>query len=116
MPASLKRAIDLRPDHAIKISTIDSFDRLVFGGGGVALKRPGRARRRRDLGPAAGAGVGQRETDSGPDSLRAPSAGPPGILRHQYKYLSIIILLKGIFLSAETGGAALSTAEDRADP
>ena len=43
---------------------------------------------------AAGAGASQRETDSGLASLRAPSAGRPGVLRHQYKYLSIIILLK----------------------
>ena len=47
---------------------------------------------------------------------RAPPAGLSGILRHQYKYLSVIILLKGIFPGAETGGAALPTAEERADP
>jgi hypothetical protein len=112
----LKRAIDLRPDHAIKISIIDIFDRLVSSADGVAPQRPAGSGVAEISAPAAGADVGQRETDSGPDALRAPSAGPPGILRHQYKYLSIIILLKGVFLSADTGGAALPTAEERADP
>ena len=57
-------------------------------------QRPGRAQRRRDLGHHGRAAPGQRKTDSGP-RLPACFIGPPGILRRQYKYLNIIILLKG---------------------